>query len=62
MPSVKDALLNLAEQLPDDIGPAEQVIISQANPSYYMAKIHFGDEEEFEGYQIELASESDSEA
>jgi hypothetical protein len=60
--SVAEALRNLADQLPADQGPAERVTIVQANEHHYVGRVEYGDEEDFDGYQILLQSESASEA
>lgn len=59
---VRDALLNLCEQLGDESGEAERVILLQANPYHYVARVYLTEEEEFDGYQIVLEKPSDPEA
>lgn len=62
MTSVALALQKLVDQLPADQGPAERVTIVQANERHYVARIEYGDEDDFEAYQLVLEDPPDSDA
>lgn len=60
-PSVADALRNLADQIPADFGAAERVSLAQVNPLHYVARVEFGEDDDFDGYQVHLDEVPDPE-